>query len=159
MDRRKFLRRAIYTGGAVVAGGLAVPVVVTLISPVLEQPKREPAWTRVGAIESFPPETTKGALIEIERRDWASSLRTQLLYVRRSADGEVEAFSRQCTDLSCPVSWDPGSETFVCPCHGGIFNRDGEPMAGPPDRPLFRYNYRIQDGILEVDVNSVPPIT
>jgi Rieske Fe-S protein len=67
-------------------------------------------------------------------------------------------FSRACTDLSCPVRWDPGSQWFFCPCHGGIFDRRGEPRAGPPAVPLHRYQTRIRDGILEVDVFSVPPL-
>lgn len=157
MDRRKFLTRTIHVGGAAVAACLGVPAVVTVLSPAL---KREmgPRWVRVGLLDGFPIGSTKGALIEVARDDWARSLRTQLLYVRREAAGEIAAFSRKCTDLSCPVTWDAGSETFLCPCHGGIFDREGVPMAGPPSRPLFRYEHRVVDGYLEVDVNSIPPI-
>ena len=157
MDRRKFLTRTVQTGTTFVAVGLAAPAVITVLSPVLKK-ERTPKWTQVGVVESFPPDSTKAALIEVERADWARSLRTQLLYVRRSKAGEFEVFSRNCTDLSCPVLWDPGSETFQCPCHGGIFNYEGEPMAGPPSRPLYRYDHRVVNEVLEVDVNSVPPI-
>ncbi len=154
MDRRKFLVRA---GGAAVGLGLAVPAVITLISPTLDG-EDGPVWARVGSLDTFPINRTTAALIEVERDDWSPSLRKRLLYVRRRSEEEFVAFSRNCTDLSCPVEWDAGSNTFLCPCHGGIFDREGVPMAGPPNKPLFRYAYRIQDGHLEVDLNSVPPI-
>lgn len=156
MNRRNFLELSMHAGGAAVTVGLVGLAGVTLFSPNLLDEKGE-VWARVGPLDRFPLNATKAAFIEIPRDDWARSLRTQLLYVRRNKGGEVEAFSRKCTDLSCPVTWDSGSETFLCPCHGGIFNRNGEPMAGPPNRPLYRYRHRIEDGFLEVDLHSIPP--
>lgn len=154
MDRRKFLVRA---GGAAVGLGLAVPAVITLIAPALDDDDG-PIWVRVGPLDPFPIETTTAALIEVERNDRSPAMRERMIYVRRKSAGEFQVFSRNCTDLSCPVTWDAGSNTFLCPCHGGIFDRDGVPMKGPPSKPLFRYAHRIKDGFLEVDLNSVPPI-
>jgi Rieske Fe-S protein len=56
------------------------------------------------------------------------------------------------------VNWDAGSQCFYCPCHGGIFDREGVPMAGPPPEPLYRYTTRVRDGVLEIDARSVPPM-
>jgi menaquinol-cytochrome c reductase iron-sulfur subunit len=153
MDRRKFLVRA---GGAAVGLGLAVPAVVMLISPTLDGDDG-PFWARVGPVGPFPIDQTTPAIVEVDRDDWSPALRKRLLYIRRRSADEFVVFSRNCTDLSCPVEWDGGSRTFLCPCHGGIFDRDGVPMAGPPSKPLFRYAHRIEDGHLEVDLNSVPP--
>ncbi|HEX8104519.1 MAG TPA: Rieske 2Fe-2S domain-containing protein [Solirubrobacteraceae bacterium] len=36
----------------------------------------------------------------------------------------------------CPVSWADGSRRFICPCHGGIYGREGKPLGGPARRPL-----------------------
>ncbi|MEE9614117.1 MAG: Rieske (2Fe-2S) protein [Thermodesulfobacteriota bacterium] len=55
------------------------------------------------------------------------------------AGDEVVAFSRVCTDLGCLVSWDKVGERFVCPCHQGIYDRDGKNISGPPPRPLDRF--------------------
>jgi menaquinol-cytochrome c reductase iron-sulfur subunit len=154
MGRRIFLMRA---GGAVAAAGLAVPAVITLIAPALEGDP-DPLWTGVAELDAFPLGSMTAALIEVDRDERENALRERLLYVRRTAEGAVEVFSRNCTDLSCPLNWDEGSRTFLCPCHGGIFNSEGKPIAGPPSKPMFRYAHRIHEGILEVDVNSVPPI-
>ena len=155
MDRRKFLVRA---GGAAVGLGLAVPAVITLISPALDDDEGS-IWARVGPLDPFPIERTTAALIEVKRDDWSPAMRERLIYVRRKNAEEFLVFSRNCTDLSCPVNWDPGSECFFCPCHGGIFAKDGERMAGPPKRPLYRYTWRVRGTQLEIDLASLPPMT
>jgi Rieske Fe-S protein len=61
------------------------------------------------------------------------------------------AMSGECTHLSCPVQkktlkLDPKSEAtapLTCPCHGGMFSRTGERLAGPPKDPLKRLTLRI----------------
>ena len=32
-------------------------------------------------------------------------------------------------------------------------------MAGPPNKPLYRYANRVRDGVLEIDLFSLPPMT
>ena len=46
-----------------------------------------------------------------------------------------------------------GAELFMCPCHGGVYYKDGNVAAGPPPLPLVRYGVRIENG--EVKINSV----
>lgn len=65
-------------------------------------------------------------------------LGSQRLVVLRTGDG-VAAFSRRCTDLGCLVSWNKEREQFVCPCHQGVFDKTGQNIAGPPPRPLDRF--------------------
>jgi Rieske Fe-S protein len=45
---------------------------------------------------------------------------------------EVIARSLFCTHMGCIVRWDGESNGFKCPCHGGAFDADGQPDAGPP---------------------------
>jgi menaquinol-cytochrome c reductase iron-sulfur subunit len=158
MKRRKFLTHALHGGALAVAGILAVPAAITAIAPGFIG-RRKKVWRPVGPVDGFPPGETLRAIVELERNDWSRSLRRQLIYVRREAEDAWVVFSRNCTDLSCPITWDAGSRTFLCPCHGGIFDRHGTPMAGPPSRPLYRFHHRVRDGLLEVDVHSVPPMS
>jgi cytochrome b6-f complex iron-sulfur subunit len=69
-----------------------------------------------------------------------------------TADGPV-AFSRRCTDLGCLVSWSKPRGQFVCPCHQGVFDRNGVNIAGPPPRPLDRYDVVKRGGQLYVKID------
>jgi cytochrome b6-f complex iron-sulfur subunit len=62
----------------------------------------------------------------------------QKILVLRTNEG-VAAFSRRCTDLGCLVSWNREREEFLCPCHQGVFDKTGQNIAGPPPRPLDRF--------------------
>jgi len=63
----------------------------------------------------------------------------QKILVLRTNEG-VTAFSRRCTDLGCLVSWNKEREQFICPCHQGTFDKSGRNIAGPPPRPLDRFD-------------------
>jgi Rieske Fe-S protein len=49
--------------------------------------------------------------------------------------------------LGCPVRWieREGEGELLCPCHGGIYNINGEYVAGPPPRDLYRYDFEVHD--------------
>ena len=75
------------------------------------------------------------------------------LLVLKTEDG-VTAFSRRCTDLGCLVSWDRQREQFVCPCHQGIYDKTGKNIAGPPPRPLDRFDIVKRGEQLYVNIAS-----
>lgn len=157
MNRKIFLRVAVQGMGLVVAGIVAIPALVTALFPALQ--RRREVWQPVGPLAEFPIDEVRKAIVDVPRDDWSSSLRTKGVYVWRPSAQEIVVFSRNCTDLSCPVTWDPASGWFYCPCHGGIFGRDGERKAGPPKRALYRYANRIRNGVVEIDLASLPPMT
>ncbi len=67
----------------------------------------------------------------------------------RLEDGKLLAFGQKCTHLSCAVIPDLPNGQFVCPCHHGHFDaRTGQPLAGPPRRPLPRITLQVRDGII-----------
>jgi menaquinol-cytochrome c reductase iron-sulfur subunit len=51
-----------------------------------------------------------------------------------------------------------GAELFMCPCHGGVYYKDGNVAAGPPPRPLVRYAVRVENGDVKMS-SVVVPIT
>lgn len=64
-------------------------------------------------------------------------------------DGSYAALSSECTHLKCTVELQ-GSR-IVCPCHGSTYDRAGEVVVGPAERPLARYPTRLrEDGVLEI---------
>lgn len=144
--------------GAATVTGFLGPALASLFSPVLRSDGEASMWRPVGPVEGFGEQKMHKAVIAGSRDRWRRTREPQGVFVWRNGDGEFVVFSRSCTDLGCPVTWDGGSGWFLCPCHGGIFNREGEPVAGPPARPLYRYASRVREGVLEVDVRSVPPM-
>jgi len=68
------------------------------------------------------------------------------ILVRVAAD-QFLAYDQKCTHLSCPVIPQPAKGIFYCPCHEGSFDLlTGEPLAGPPRRPLPRVKLEIRSG-------------
>jgi Rieske Fe-S protein len=59
------------------------------------------------------------------------------------------AYSSQCTHLQCPVLPHMAEGRLHCPCHAGYFDlRSGQPLAGPPRRPLPRIRLEVRDGTI-----------
>jgi menaquinol-cytochrome c reductase iron-sulfur subunit len=158
VDRRSALGWFVKGVGLTVGGIVAVPAVLSMLSPVLQH-RREERWVPVGPLDSFELGQVRRANVPIPTPDWNKSPAAKSVYILRRSEEETVVYSRNCTDLSCPLTWDAGSNWFYCPCHGGIFCIDGEPQAGPPSRPMYRYSTRIRDGVLEIDLNSLPPMT
>ena len=102
---------------------------------VAYQPK---AWVAIGALAAIPSDT----FLSFENKEMKVA-------VRRLSNGDIEALSTRCTHQGCPVKWDEAAREFQCPCHRGVFDQTGTPIAGPPLRPLERYQTRFVDGIVE----------
>ena len=49
------------------------------------------------------------------------------------------AISSRCVHVGCPVRYVAAARSFVCPCHGGVYNFRGIRTGGPPPRPLDRF--------------------
>ncbi|MEX1049251.1 MAG: Rieske (2Fe-2S) protein [Akkermansiaceae bacterium] len=157
MNKRGFSKLIIVAGGLLVSSVVGIPALLAVISPSLRR-RVGALWQPVGPLDSFPLGQVIKGVVPVPRDDWARSLREKGVFVLRETADQVVVYSRSCTDLGCPVTWDPGSQWFFCPCHGGIFSKDGERQAGPPRWPLYRYTNRVRGGILEIDLNSLPPM-
>lgn len=158
IDRRNWLSVLIGGGAMALGAVIGIPALLAAIHPALRG-RRGQAWRDAGKLDDFPLGKVSPTVVQVQRNDWARSLDAKTVYVYRRSAEEVVVYSRNCTDLSCPLVFDPGSECFFCPCHGGIFGKEGNPMAGPPKTPLYRYANRVRDGVLEIDLHSLPPMT
>jgi Rieske Fe-S protein len=85
----------------------------------------------------------------VEENGWEKTANSYGGYVVRSGE-VVTAFSNVCTHLSCRVTWKTDSQDFLCPCHDGKFNIQGQVVSGPPPRPLDTYQTKVEDGNLFV---------
>jgi menaquinol-cytochrome c reductase iron-sulfur subunit len=154
-ERRRFLARLSVAAGAVAAVMVGIPVVGFIIGPLIR--KLPETWRAVGAVESF----AIGETVKVSYRDpsplaWAGVTAETGAWLRRDGDREFTAFALNCTHLGCPVRWLQDANLFMCPCHGGVYYRDGTVAAGPPPRPLFKYAVRIRSGRVEILASPVP---
>lgn len=62
--------------------------------------------------------------------------------VLRDKEG-VTALSLVCTHQGCIVQWREGKQEFYCPCHDGLFDRNGDVLGGPPPMPLEQFQAKI----------------
>jgi len=156
--RREFLTRVSIALGALGAAIVGIPVVGFLLAPFLEKPSQ--VWRPVGAVDSFRP----GMTVKVDFPDssplpWAGVVARTAAWLRREPDGTFVAFTVNCTHLGCPVRWLPDAGLFMCPCHGGVYYKDGAVAAGPPPRPLPRYPVRVRDGQVEIQTSPIPITT
>ena len=57
---------------------------------------------------------------------------------------ELLTFSSVCTHLGCLISWSRTENRFMCPCHGGQYDIQGNVVAGPPPAPLKRLPLKVE---------------
>lgn len=158
MDRRTLFKWLIHSGSLVVAAVIGIPSLVAGFSPAFRR-RRADDWRPVLPLDTTPVGQVREGVVDPSVPGWPAGLGSVGVYVWRRTAEEVVVFSRSCTDLGCPVTFDPGSACYFCPCHGGIFAANGDRMAGPPNRPLDRYAVRVRDGTVEINLGSVPPMS
>lgn len=141
------------------AGGLAALVASIPLIGFFVRPARSTGvvWRDIGALAEFEPGITRKVVYPTPDPDpWDGLSVRNAAWVRREADGSLVAFSIYCTHTGCPVTWVEDGGLFLCPCHGGVFDRDGGVSSGPPPRPLDRTRVRVRGGRVEIEAVDVP---
>ncbi len=158
VTRYSFIIKLIWMAAGLVTLILSVPVIAAIIEPWLR--KRSEIWRSVGKVDDFKiGETVLVKFRNAEAMPWASLSENTASWLRRLSDSEFVAFTINCAHLGCPVRWLPEAEIFMCPCHGGVYGKDGSVAAGPPPHDLDRYPVRIVDGKVEIETSPVPITT
>jgi glycine/D-amino acid oxidase-like deaminating enzyme/nitrite reductase/ring-hydroxylating ferredoxin subunit len=62
----------------------------------------------------------------------------QKVAVWKDDEGRAHAVAAECTHKGCPVTWNNAERTWDCPCHGSMFQADGQVIHGPAVAPLAR---------------------
>ena len=155
LGRRQFLAKLSIGLSGLGAAIVGIPIAGFLLAPLL---RRVPDfWRQVGAVDSFKVgETVQVTFLDPSPLPWAGVTANTAAWLRRVSEQQFEAFAVNCTHLGCPVRWLPDAQLFMCPCHGGVFYRDGNVAAGPPPRPLNRYDVRVRDGQVEILTGPAP---
>ena len=154
LTRRRFMTGAAGTAGAVAAAAITLPALGFAIGPVFD---RAPAtWQPIGPLSRFTE--TDYVPVVFTVTPGIGEAGNSLAYVRRhnaAVDGPVKdqydhvvAISSRCVHVGCPVRYVAAAQSFVCPCHGGVYDFRGIRSGGPPPRPLDRFYTLIQDGLV-----------
>jgi Rieske Fe-S protein len=169
--RSVFLEGATLGLGGVIGGLITVPVAGFAIIPAfLHQghPKID-----LGPLDNFPQGEFRVATFKENPSEGEVSRRTA--FIRNNGflnkEPSFTVISNRCAHLGCPVQ--PGGPIddkkaktlqlgsnqitliptipaggFICPCHGGAYDTEGNRTAGPPVRGLDRWTFEIVEGRL-----------
>ena len=154
MSRRRFLSYVTGLLSAAIALLLAVPLVGMAIGPLLR--KKQPPWVRLGSIEDVPPGVPTKFTYSFRKTDgwFEKTFRGTAYVIKPKGGGNLLVLSNVCTHLGCGVRWDEDSQAFRCPCHNGAFDIEGKVKFGPPPRPLERFTYKVEEGVIFIKVRE-----
>jgi menaquinol-cytochrome c reductase iron-sulfur subunit len=141
-----------HTAGAIAVAAFTLPALVVAIGPVFDRAAN--TWQAIGPLSRFTESDYVPVVITIE--PGIGEAGKSIAYVRRhnlAIDGpakdrydHVIAISSRCVHVGCPVRFVRASESFICPCHGGVYDFRGIRIGGPPPRPLDRFYTLIRGG-------------
>ncbi|HET7045299.1 MAG TPA: Rieske (2Fe-2S) protein [Gaiellaceae bacterium] len=169
--RSKFLEGATLGLGGVIGGIVTVPVVgFAVLPPFLHQGHPD---IDLGPLSNFPEGKFMVATFMEDPSQGEVSRRTAFVRNNGVKDGlpSFTVISNRCAHLGCPVQ--PGGPIlddqrktvkegktevtlipttpaggFICPCHGGSYDTEGNRTAGPPVRALDRWTFAVKRGNL-----------
>lgn len=155
MSRRGFMTMVTLGFSGLIGLMSGIPIIGHLLGPIARPVPQ--LWIDLGPVGDFPVGETK--LVKFKDTTsvaWAGLTEQTAVWARQLTQGQFNVWAVNCTHLGCPVNWLPDAKLFECPCHGGIFYADGQVAAGPPPRPLFKHEVRVQNGILQAQTLPLP---
>jgi menaquinol-cytochrome c reductase iron-sulfur subunit len=169
--RSKFLEGATLGLGGVIGGIVTLPALGFALLPAFV--KQHAHEVDLGPLSDFPE--NKFVVATFMRDPKQGEISRQTAFIRNNGllDGKPSftCISNRCAHLGCPVQaggplFEKQKKTektangevtlipalpaagFICPCHGGAYDQEGNRIAGPPVRGLDRYEFLIRDGRL-----------
>jgi Rieske Fe-S protein len=165
--RSKFLEASLIGLSAALGGVLTLPVLGFMVLPSFTNVEEDEV--DLGPLDNFPEKSFVIATYLANPQQGEVSRRTAFVRNNGPADNGEPSFTilySRCVHLGCPVQpngpIDDASRTevggvtllpvlaqsFGCPCHGGLYDAEGNRQAGPPVRSMDRYTFSIRDGRL-----------
>lgn len=180
--RNKFLEASTLGLGALIGAIVTLPVAAAALIPGFVKQKSKPI--NLGPVENFKEGQYYVATFERNQKEGYISRMSAFIRNNGTEDGKPSftCISNRCVHLGCPVQaggpvFDKQSKTvrsgsgevdlipalpaagFICPCHGGAYDQEGNRIAGPPVRALNRFEFSIVDGnVVLGDMYSVSKV-
>lgn len=148
--RRGFLIRVIQTVHAGIGATLAFVVGGAVVAPSFS--RREKLWLPAGSLPQLVDGVPTAVTLRIARSDGASeTVDRRVVYLVKNGEA-LQALDSTCTHLGCRTRFNPESRQIECPCHGGIYDTNGNVVSGPPPSPLVRVPVRVEHDRILVQV-------
>jgi Rieske Fe-S protein len=158
ISRRGTLMKIGIFFNTVIAVVVAIPVVRFVLSAMTRgMGSGYRSWITLGPAAQFPEGETRLATFRnpyVGPTDGKTA--DTACWVRHIDGDQFQVFAVNCAHLGCPVRWFPQSNLFLCPCHGGAYYRDGSRAAGPPQRGMFEYPYKLENGLVLIQAGELP---
>jgi menaquinol-cytochrome c reductase iron-sulfur subunit len=144
VSRGRFLSGVTLGLGGLIGAAITVPAVGFALGPSFSGEAWY--WVNLGSTSQFPVGPNYTTVL-FERTPEGTRLDRRIAFVRQNPASTYTIISNTCMHLGCPVK-SVTPPAFACPCHGGQYDSEGRVTAGPPVRPLNRYEYKIESGEL-----------
>ena len=104
-------------------------------SPRRAPPGPRKRWRARDLCLDLPPNAPIDApsLAERHADGWYETRKQTVVFIDRDGDG-YRALSRSVSTSAAACTGTTATKQFQCPCHGGVYDRDGRVVAGPPPR-------------------------
>jgi cytochrome b6-f complex iron-sulfur subunit len=126
MDRRKFIKST-----------CAIGLGITGTAVLLESCKKtQNSITPQGPTVNFQLNLNQPANLALNSTGGAVSSNGVIVV---NTGGGYTAIAQSCTHNGCSVGYSSSGNNFICPCHNGVFDINGNVTSGPPPAPLKKY--------------------
>jgi len=145
ISRRDFMKITIGAIGGMFGLGFGIPAIAYVVGPALSKNQAQ-EWIQLGAISKI--ELGKPTLYKTKltrQTGWIVNEEELAVYVLTEDGRDYIAMSNICTHLGCRIRWIADQNQYICPCHNGIFDKQGNVVSGPPPRPLDMYRTKVEN--------------
>ena len=150
INRRGFLGLATWAIGGLIGLGMGIPAISYIIGPALKSEATQ-EWIHLGSVSKVEiglPTLFKATISQ--QTGWITNEKEISVYILTENGRDFVAMSNVCTHLGCRVRWAAEQKEFFCPCHNGVFDKEGNVVSGPPPRPLDRYQLKVENNQLYI---------
>jgi len=78
------------------------------------------------------------------------SIASNGVIIVNSGSNSFVALAQTCTHEGCDVEFNKTGNNFICPCHHGVFDINGNVTSGPPPTALKKYSVVKNGNILTI---------
>jgi Rieske Fe-S protein len=132
--RRAFLVRVIQGVHATIGATLAFILGGAVLAPSLS--RRDRLWLSAGEAAALKEGEPLAVTLRVARQDGATEVvDRRVIYLVKSGD-RIRAMDSTCTHLGCRTRFNAELRHIECPCHGGVYDLEGQVVSGPPPHGL-----------------------